>query len=223
MILPKVSLETFAPQTSATWAATSPVVDARAGRPEHALADPAQPARPIVDDPRQPFGADAGSCPATRDRWRWASTGMAARARRVDVMSLARLDCCTSVRSRLVWVILLGSVALGIVGMHGLPQGDGSAGSVGHHVTQAADMVPEVGSFESPVLVGDDSSPGEDAGLLMLCLMVLASTAAVGLWLPVRSRVGGWRQRRVFVRGGLVSDVVLPSRRLWRQLSVLRI
>ena len=55
-------------------------------------------------------------------------------------------------------------------------------------------MAPVSATPDSPT-VSDDPSPGE-GGLLTLCLMVLVPAVAVGLWLLVRSRVGGWRLRR---------------------------
>lgn len=136
-------------------------------------------------------------------------------------MSLARLDWSTSVRSRIVWSFLLCAVALGIVGMHGLTQGGGASQSMGHHVVQAVDMVPASATPDSPAV--NDSSPSEDAGLLTLCLMVLVPAVAAGLWLLVRSRVGGWRLRREPVLEMRALELAVPPQPLWRQLSVLRI
>ena len=134
-------------------------------------------------------------------------------------MSLARLDWSTSVRSRIMWSFLLCAVALGIVGMHGL--GGGASQSMGHHVAQAVDMVPASTTPDSPAV--NDSSPSEDAGLLTLCLMILVPAVAAGLWLLVRSRVGGWRLRREPVLEMRALELAVPPQPLWRQLSVLRI
>ena len=138
-------------------------------------------------------------------------------------MSLARLDWSTSVRSRIVWSFLLSAVALGIVGMHGLTQSGDPSEPMGHHVVQAVDMAPASATPDSPAVSPDDSPPGENAGLLTLCLMVLVPAIAVGLWLLVRARVGGWRLRRVPALAVRVMELVVPPQPLWRRLSVLRI
>lgn len=93
---------------------------------------------------------------------------------------------------------------------------------MGHHVVQAVDMAPASATPDSPA-ASEDSSSGEDAGLLTLCLMVLVPAVAVGLWLLVRSRVGGWRLRREPVLVMRASELAVPPQPLWRQLSVLRI
>lgn len=134
-------------------------------------------------------------------------------------MSAAPLACSTPVKLRFAWVILLCAVLLGLLGMHGLMQSVDADRAVGHHVGQTASVVPMT---EAPVGLNDYSS--EDASsLLMLCLMVLVSAVAVGLWLLVRSRVGGWRLRRAPVLAMRALELVVPPRPLWRQLSVLRI
>lgn len=122
-----------------------------------------------------------------------------------------------------MWSILLCAVALGIVGMHGLTQGGEASQPVGHHVVQAVDLDPASATPDSPAAVSDDSSPGENAGLLTLCLMVMVPAVAVGLWLLVRSRVGGWRLRRAPVLAMRALELAVPPQPLWRQLSVLRI
>lgn len=137
-------------------------------------------------------------------------------------MSLARLDWSTSVRSRFAWAFLLCAVALGIVGMHGLVQGGDTAPSVGHHVSQTVDLVAAADAPDVPV-ISDDSSPRENPGLLTLCLMVLAPAVAVGLWLLVRSRLGGWQPPRVVVRAVVATNVAVPPPPLWRRATVLRI
>jgi hypothetical protein len=137
-------------------------------------------------------------------------------------MSLAHLDWSTSVRSRIVWSILLCAVALGIVGMHGLTQGGEASQPMGHHMVQVVDMAPAATTSGSPA-VSDDSSPGADAGLLTLCLMVLVPAVAVGLWVLMRLRVGGWRLRRAPVLAMRALGLAVPPQPLWRQLSVLRI
>jgi hypothetical protein len=105
--------------------------------------------------------------------------------------------------------------------MHGLAQGGHTAPAAGHHVAQAVDMVPAAATPDSPAV--NDSSPSEDAGLLTLCLMVLVPAVAVGLWLLVRSRVGGWRLRREPVLAMRALELAVPPQPLWRQLRVLRI
>ena len=120
-----------------------------------------------------------------------------------------------------MWSVLLCAVAVGIVGMHGLIQGGGASQSMGHHVVQAVDMVPAPATPDSPAV--NDSSPSEDAGLLTLCLMVLVPAVAAGLWLLVRSRVGGWRLRREPVLAIRALELAVPRQPLWRQWSVLRI
>lgn len=122
-----------------------------------------------------------------------------------------------------MWSFLLCAVAVGIVGMHGLTQGGDASQPMGHHVVQAVDMAPASATPDSPVAGSDDSPRGEDAGLLTLCLMVLVPAVAVGLWLLVRSRVGGWRLRRVPALAIRVLELVVLPQPLWRQLSVLRI
>jgi hypothetical protein len=122
-----------------------------------------------------------------------------------------------------VWSFLLSAVALGIVGMHGLTQGGDASQPMGHHVVQAVDTVPAPVTPDSPAAVSDDSPPDESAGLSTLCLMVLVPAVAVGLWMLVSSRVGGWRPRRVPVLAMRALELVVPPQPLWRQLSVLRI
>jgi hypothetical protein len=105
--------------------------------------------------------------------------------------------------------------------MHGLTQGGEAAQSMGHHGVQAVDIVPASATPDSAAV--NDSSPSEDAGLLTLCLMVLVPAAAVGLWLLVGSRGGGWRVQRGPVLVVRVLGLAVPRPPLWRQLSVLRI
>lgn len=138
-------------------------------------------------------------------------------------MSLARIDWSMSVRSRIVWSFLLCAVALGIVGMHGLTQGADASQPMGHHVVRAVETAPTSATPDSPAAVSDKSSPGQNARLLTLCLMVLVPAIAVGLWLLVRSRVGGWRMRRVPAIAVRMTELVVPAQPLWRRLSVLRI
>ena len=140
----------------------------------------------------------------------------------LEAMSPARLDWSTSVRSRIVWSFLLCAVTLGIVGMHGLAQGGDTAPAAGHHVANAVDMVPPALVAGDPV-DANDSSPSEDAGLLTLCLMVLVQAVAVGRWVLMRSRIGGWRLRRKPVLAVRALELAVPPQPLWRQLSVLRI
>lgn len=142
--------------------------------------------------------------------------------RRLAVMTPVRLDWSTSVRSRFAWPFLLCAIALGIVGMCGPAQCCDTAQAAGHHVTQAVDMVPTAATPDSPS-IPSDSSPGESPGLLTLCLMMLAPAIAVGVWLLARSRVIGWRPRRVLLGAVVVKDVAVLPPPLWQRATVLRI
>lgn len=135
-------------------------------------------------------------------------------------MSLARLDWSASVRSRIAWLFLLCAVALGIVGMHGLTQAGDTAHPIGHHITATVDVGPAAPNPDSRV-ISDDPSPGENPGLLTLCLMVLAPAGAVALWLLVRARVGGWRACRVLLGRVAATHVAVPPP--LRRTTVLRI
>lgn len=161
-------------------------------------------------------------------------------------MSLAAFDRSASVGSRITWVVLLCAVALGIVGMHGLVGGADSSQSAGHHLTQSIALAPVIdlaleaatshaasadaatADAASPVAGTHDTGPAEDdapahgAGLLALCLMVLAPAVTVALFLLARSRVGVRHVRRVLVRAGVAADVAVPKPP-FRRLSVLRI
>lgn len=142
----------------------------------------------------------------------------------LDAMSPARLYWSTSVASRSACIFLLCAVALGIVGMHGLAQGGDTEKPLGHHFTQTVDVVSTAPTPYTPS-ASSDSSPGEggNSGLFTLCLMVLAPAVAVGLWLLVRSRVGGWRPRRMLVRDEVPTDIAIPPPSLWQRATVLRI
>lgn len=122
-----------------------------------------------------------------------------------------------------MWSFLLCAVALGIVGMHGLIQGGDASQPMGHHVVQAVDMAPASATLDSPAASPDDSPRGGSASLLTLCLMVLLPAIAVGLWLLVRARVGGWRLLREPALVMRALELVVPPQPLSRQLSVLRI
>lgn len=138
-------------------------------------------------------------------------------------MPLARLDPATSVRSRIVWAVMLCAVTLGILGMHGLAQTGDAQQPVGHHVVQVVDLDSASATPGSPTTVSDDSSPGETAGLMTTCLMVLVPAVAVGLWILGRSRVGGWRLRRQPALAIRALLLAVPPQPLWRNLSVLRV
>jgi hypothetical protein len=134
-------------------------------------------------------------------------------------MSIARLDSSRTVSPRPVWALLLCTLALGIVGMCGLVQSGDAAPAVGHHVSQTVDMADPTGTTAATADFEDD----ESSGLLTLCLMVLVPTFAVGMWLLLRSRVGGWRLRREPVLAMRALKLAVPPQPLWRQLSVLRL
>jgi hypothetical protein len=140
-------------------------------------------------------------------------------------MTPADLDRSGSVASRLPLVILLCAIAVGIVGMHGLGPGPESAGHVGHHAGQVLTVSPDVTlGVVAPdgAVVGDDAPP-HDAGVLALCLMVLTPCLALGLWLLVAARAGGWRLPRCLSRAVAAVDVAVLPPPFQRQLSVLRI
>lgn len=121
-----------------------------------------------------------------------------------------------------MWSFLLAAVAVGILGMHGLTQDRAGSPPTGHHVAQGLDIAPVSETPHSPG-ASEDSSPDGDAGLLTLCVMVLVPAVAVGLWLLLRSRGGGWRLPRRPVPAMRGLELAVPPQPLWRQLSVLRI
>ena len=124
---------------------------------------------------------------------------------RIGTMTLAERDRPGAVMSRLPLVILLCALALGIIGMHGLGPDPGSGEDIGHHgapsLALTADTAP--GPDASQVaLAGDEAPPADDAGLLALCLMVLATGVALGPWLLASAARRSWRLPRVLARVG---------------------
>jgi hypothetical protein len=138
-------------------------------------------------------------------------------------MTLADRTFPGAVRTRLPLVVLLGAVAIGIVGMHGLASGQ----HVGQHAAPTIMMITDTaaGVVASPgVAAGDEAPPADDGGLLALCLMVLTPGLALGWWMfATAARNGGWRLPRLVPRAIAALDGTGLPPPFERELTVLRI
>ncbi len=123
--------------------------------------------------------------------------------------------------------VLLCAAALGIIAVHGLGSGPAPDGHAGHHATPG--IVMTVDSTEGGTVPYDDAIRGEapptdDAGLLALCLMMLAPGLTMGLWWAARAaRERAWRLPPRMARVVTVIDEAALPPPFARRLSVLRI
>lgn len=125
------------------------------------------------------------------------------------------------VASRLCFATLLCALALGIFGMHGLLSVAGSSDHPGHHVSQttsAGATVEVVGG----VVEARKAPPVHHSDALMLCVMILTSGIAAGLWLYAKGRAA-WRLPRILTGAIRMAVVLKPLSVSVRQLTVLRI
>jgi hypothetical protein len=141
-------------------------------------------------------------------------------------MTPVDLDRSGTVASRLPLVVLLCAIALGIVGMHGLGSGPEAPVHLGHPAGHPHTLAPDLTqgvAASSGVVVGDETSPAHDSGVLALCLMVLTSGLVLGIWLFAAARAGGWRLPRWSAQATAAVDVAVLPTPFRRQPAVLRI
>ena len=142
-------------------------------------------------------------------------------------MTTADREGSGAASTRLPILAIVCAVAFGIVGMHGLGSATASGGHVGHHpgaaiiatMDTAADGVGSVGAR-----AGDLVPPAEDAGLLALCLLMLAPSLALVLR-PLTTAARRASRCRPPARTRVVAalDVAVLPPPFERRLSVLRI
>ncbi len=124
--------------------------------------------------------------------------------------------------SRLSLVMLLCAITVGIVGMHGLVPGAGSAEHVGHAISHPVEAL-RGGEVSEGDRVSDATPPVDDAGILAMCLMVLTPGLALGVWLVATTRTRGWGHRPLLARVVAAADLAALPPPSARQRTILRI